>query len=1207
LQESEVPKRTRNRNKKREGFLADYKLSDTYLLKPDRAFGRSGLLSGFSPTGTPVLVKIWPRKKGSADTDLEEIWRHELRQLHRLAGFPGASENIAHLQQAGLDDNGFYLVLDPGQRSPLAVLLANSAAGHWIKQPRLPRNRSLIWRNLTRISHGLETLHAQGLLHRNIDEYAVLTSGTDHADFQLTGFEWSMRVTSGSGSRLTRSRQNDSQLYSFRHDWLLFGLLAARLLGVDVNRLLNLRLAPSEIADHISAAEAKLLRAIVHDEAEGRLDGDLVGQRINEVIRSLDAEVAKVDAKFNLVLRVGSGAPLATRIREASGNEIEADDIDAQLKFVADDLAEEPLLMALKPSPQSDQPRLVLRGRHLRYQLRQYVYPRGNSAPTWEFAYCDSLETNAPAPVNVLGQFLLDPKSLEILSTSAAAERFPRLRGKISSWEQLQHHVIRAVSAPSRSELVHRALAMTQSLEVLYAAASVFPVEIVQQDNVAQTADGDTILEVKFRIDTEREALSDALGLKPLAKRLDAALIDEAFRNEGWILTGSKSLGERTATDTEWQFQNAIRKPGFPVLYSFTGPGYVPIIANPFLVPAGSVGRDVQFKRRLKALSALKQHTELLGMLADPRGRILESHDILHEDGAFQKLDKPKQDALRQLTATIPLYLVQGPPGAGKTRLVRDLVSRRFADESTTRLLLTAQSNSAVDHLMEELETSLKTTPTEAPLVVRCRAKEAPEAKSQFEIDLQCKQIVRELVNSSLAKSAEPSVQHRLSQLAAGFDIEMPTAQPLADYSHAASHVLRSFESLVVRAANVVFATTNSAELERLIDDKGQFDWTIVEEAGKATGGELISPLLLSHRRLMIGDHKQLPPFGSEQMRVLLASPEDVKKALLIGEEFIGRSMRDATTEEILDDLENEQSDLPALCAEALRVFTLFESIIEEEFRRQAAGKSGRPIATRLTAQHRMHPLIAELVSQCFYKGEIKTDESRIEFFKTNTAPFYSADKARLPATPIVVIEMPYLQETIGLQQADRLPRWHNPDEVKAVVEVLSLLRAHERKKSSSEEDEKPSAAVLSPYSQQVRRLNRAIEDAWDARLSELNKFAMPHRLGGICGTVDSFQGSEADLVIVSLVRNNQHSLPRPALGFLSDFRRMNVLLSRARWQLILVGSTRFLEVVVEAARGTEDEAEVAFLKKMLVALENWESDGLISKISYSKLLGTTS
>ena len=47
---------------------------------------------------------------------------------------------------------------------------------------------------------------------------------------------------------------------------------------------------------------------------------------------------------------------------------------------------------------------------------------------------------------------------------------------------------------------------------------------------------------------------------------------------------------------------------------------------------------------------------------------------------------------------------------------------------------------------------------------------------------------------------------------------------------------------MILRAANLVFATTNSAAVERLLEERSLFDWTIVEEAGKATGGELLSP-----------------------------------------------------------------------------------------------------------------------------------------------------------------------------------------------------------------------------------------------------------------------------------------------------------------------------------------------------------------------------
>jgi len=98
---------------------------------------------------------------------------------------------------------------------------------------------------------------------------------------------------------------------------------------------------------------------------------------------------------------------------------------------------------------------------------------------------------------------------------------------------------------------------------------------------------------------------------------------------------------------------------------------------------------------------------------------------------------------------------------------------------------------------------------------------------------------------------------------------------------------------MILRAANLVFATTNSAAIERLIDEGSLFDWTIVEEAGKATGGELISPLLLSNRRLMIGDHKQLPPYGVDKIAPLLGKVTDVKNALKLCEELISRHLKD--------------------------------------------------------------------------------------------------------------------------------------------------------------------------------------------------------------------------------------------------------------------------------------------------------------------------
>ena len=71
---------------------------------------------------------------------------------------------------------------------------------------------------------------------------------------------------------------------------------------------------------------------------------------------------------------------------------------------------------------------------------------------------------------------------------------------------------------------------------------------------------------------------------------------------------------------------------------------------------------------------------------------------------------------------------------------------------------------------------------------------------------------------------------------------------------------------------------------------------------------------------------------------------------------------------------------------------------------------------------------------------------------------------------------------------------------------------------------------VISPYREQVHRLQRALPvDA---------------------ATVDGYQGQERDLIVVSTVRSNATG----QVGFLSDHRRLNVAISRARFGTVVVG-----------------------------------------------------
>ncbi len=52
--------------------------------------------------------------------------------------------------------------------------------------------------------------------------------------------------------------------------------------------------------------------------------------------------------------------------------------------------------------------------------------------------------------------------------------------------------------------------------------------------------------------------------------------------------------------------------------------------------------------------------------------------------------------------------------------------------------------------------------------------------------------------------------------------------------------------------------------------------------------------------------------------------------------------------------------------------------------------------------------------------------------------------------------------------------------------------------------------------------------------------------------TIDSFQGQEADVIILSLVRSNSNQ----QIGFLNDYRRINVAMTRARTQLYVIGDS---------------------------------------------------
>src|SRR6202042_287951 len=120
-----------------------------------------------------------------------------------------------------------------------------------------------------------------------------------------------------------------------------------------------------------------------------------------------------------------------------------------------------------------------------------------------------------------------------------------------------------------------------------------------------------------------------------------------------------------------------------------------------------------------------------------------------------------------------------------------------------------------------------------------------------------------------------------------------------------------------------------------------QFDWVIIEEAAKATGPETVGPLMLSGRRLLIGDHHQLPPFGADRLGKILSDFGLLTGALGLARQLIGSLVRDGE----LDELERV-GQTPARLREigniALRLLEPFRTFVEDDERRARANAGHR-------------------------------------------------------------------------------------------------------------------------------------------------------------------------------------------------------------------------------------------------------------------------
>jgi superfamily I DNA and/or RNA helicase len=155
-----------------------------------------------------------------------------------------------------------------------------------------------------------------------------------------------------------------------------------------------------------------------------------------------------------------------------------------------------------------------------------------------------------------------------------------------------------------------------------------------------------------------------------------------------------------------------------------------------------------------------------------------------------------------------------------------------------------------------------------------------------------------------------------------------------------------------------------------------------------------------------------------------------------------------------------------------------------------------------LDTQYRMRESIAAYSNVYFYESKLKTPD----FLKDTSTHLYFYDTVGTGFTEEVGEEGSSLQNTGELRLAHQL-----------------ILQNSGKK-----------IAFISPYASQVAAAKEQFPDSVR------------------CATVDSFQGQESEVVIISLVRSNEEQ----NIGFLKDYRRMNVAMTRAKETLYVIGDS---------------------------------------------------
>ena len=558
-------------------------------------------------------------------------------------------------------------------------------------------------------------------------------------------------------------------------------------------------------------------------------------------------------------------------------------------------------------------------------------------------------------------------------------------------------------------------------------------------------------------------------------------------------------------------------------------------------------------------------------------------------------LSDDQKTAVRKAVSSNELFLIQGPPGTGKTSVITEIVLQILKREPEARILLTSQSNVAVDHALTQIAQAAGDSPPEMVRLGRSeKIGHGGETWTLAERARTWRQEVLEKCQPELARlrSDERQARDVIKAFASEDDPDMDAAGTLEEWITEAKEIaeqLQEYELEFSSLGTEVTAVTIEAIAEMVEGTRKELKEQLAAlnellpvpiEPQDMNEQEFLAEIITAaaspaHREFATDDPASQELQRIQELRRTLTDWTRVVGLTQDFQELIGKSSRVVAATCLFSGKRTGGARLGevgfdwAIVDEAGRatVPEVLIPIVQSE-RTILVGDERQlpPMVEHMIAdESNVSPEDHSLDTSLFQTMVEQVEESDWDFLATLSAQnrmyapignlissvFYegrleNGNETRSRQFPFDWMPAPvtWISTSMTPNRAENRvgESFANSAEADVILELLTKLE-----EKSRERRRRPSVAVISGYSAQVELLTTRID------VEDLERW---RNIQIEVATVDSFQGRESDVVIYSTVRSNSEQ----RIGFLRDRRRINVALSRARNLLVIVGDGYMME-----------------------------------------------